>query len=194
MENRNNSRDKKKAKERNALILFVDESSFSLFPNLVKSYFPKGVRAIIKRFLRYKSINVISAISPQGELIYHMRNSRFLGVHMADFLRKLRKAFPRRNLIVIWDRVPTHYAEEVKELLRQLELEKLELYMLPAHSPELNPDEQVWKYLKGETDLRNLACKTFKELKQIIIQYIEELKNNPERIKKMFQHPECAFY
>jgi len=194
MENRKTYRDKKKAKARNALILFIDESSFSLFPNLVKSYFPKGVPAIIKRFLRYKAINVISAISPEGELIYHIRNSRFLGVHMADFLRKLRKTFSRRNLIVIWDRATTHRAEEVKELLRQLEPKKLELYMLPAHSPELNPDEQVWKYLKGETDLRNLACKTFKELRENIVQFIEELKNNPERIKKMFRHPECGFY
>ena len=194
MENRKDSRDKKKAIERNALIFFVDESSFSLFPNLVKSYFRKGIPAYIKRFLRFKALNVISGISPQGEFVYHIRNSRFLGVHMADFLRKLRKAFPNRKLIVIWDRVPTHYAEEVKELLRQLETEKLELYMLPAHSPELNVDEQVWKHLKQETGLRNLACKTFKELKEKIIQYAENLKNNPQRIIQMFQHPECHFY
>lgn len=172
----------------------MDESSFTLFPNLVKSYFPKGVPAVMKRFLRFKALNVISAISPQGELIYSIRTSRYLGVHMADFLRKLRKAFPRRKLIVIWDRVPTHFSQEVKELLRQLEPEKLELYLLPAHSPELNPDEQVWKHLKTETGLRNLACKTFKELREKLTLYIEKLKNNPERIKKMFRHPDCAFY
>ena len=194
MENCNYSRNKKKAKERNAIVLFVDESSFSLFPNLVKSYFLKGTPAIMKRFLRFKALNVISAISPEGELVYSIRTSRFLGVHMADFLRKLRKSFPRKKLLVIWDRVPTHFGEEVKELLNQLELEKLELFLLPAHSPELNPDEQVWKHLKTETGLRNLACKTFKELKEILVQYIEELKNNPERIKKMFRHPDCAFY
>jgi len=176
------------------LIFFVDESSFSLFPNLVKSYFRKGVPAYIKRFLRFKSLNMISGISPQGEFVYHIRNSGFKGVHMADFLRKLKKTYPRRKLIVIWDRAPNHSAEEVKELLSQLETDWLELYMLPAHSPELNVDEQVWKYLKQETGLRNLACKTFKELREKIIQYAEELKNNPERIIKMFQHPECGFY
>lgn len=148
----------------------------------------------MKRFLRFKALNVISAISPQGELIYSIRTSRYLGVHIADFLRKLRKAFPRRKLIVIWDRVPTHFSQEVKELLRQLEPEKLELYLLPAHSPELNPDEQVWKHLKTEISLRNLACKTFKELREKLTLYIEKLKNNPERIKKMFRHPDCAFY
>jgi len=176
------------------LIFFVDESSFSLFPNLVKSYFRKGQPAIIKRFLRFKALSVISAISPEGKLVYHIRNSGFLGVHMADFLRKLRKTYPRRKLIVIWDRATTHHSEEVKELLRQLKNDHLELYMLPAHSPELNPDEQVWKHLKQETDLRNLACKTFKELREKLIQNIEKLKNNPERIIKMFWHPECSFY
>jgi len=176
------------------LIFFVDESSFHLFPTLVKSYFRKGVPAYIKRFLRFKSLNMISGISPQGQLVYHIRNSRFLGVHMADFLRKLRKTYPWRKLIVIWDRSRLHYAEEVKELLKQLKPGLLELYMLPAHSPELNVDEQVWKFLKKETGLRNLACKTFKELKEKVIQYAEELKNNPNRILKMFQHPECGFY
>ena len=176
------------------MIFFVDESSFSLFPNLVKSYFRKGKPAIIKRFLRFKALNVISAISPEGKLIYHIRNSRYLGVHMADFLRKIRKAFPRRKLIIIWDRATTHYGEEVKELLRQLEPDQLELYMLPAHSPELNPDEQVWKHLKQETNLRNLACKTFKELREKLVDNVENLKNNPNRIIKMFFHPDCGFY
>lgn len=161
---------------------------------MVKSYFPKGVPAIIKRFLRFKALNVISAISPQGDLVYHIRTSRFLGVHMADFLRKLRKTFRRRKLIVVWDRVPTHFGAEVKELLRQLEPEQLELFLTPAHSPELNVDEQVWKHLKTETDLRNLACKTFKELRERLIHCLEDLRNNSERIKKMFHHPECAFY
>lgn len=148
----------------------------------------------MKRFVRFKALNVISAISPQGKLVYTVRNSRFLGVHMADFLRKIRKTFKRRKLIVIWDRAPTHFAEQVKELLSQLEREQLELYLLPSHSPELNVDEQVWKHLKTETGLRNLACKTFKELRQILIQYLEDLKNNPQRIRKMFHHPDCGFY
>ena len=158
MENGKNSKIKKKPYN---LIFFVDESSFSLFPNLVKSYFRKGKPAIIKRFLRFKALNVISAISPEGKLIYHIRNSRYLGVHMADFLRKIRKAFPRRKLIIIWDRATTHYGEEVKELLRQLEPDQLELYF-PAHSPELNPDEQVWKHLKQETICEILLVKLSK--------------------------------
>ncbi|MGB0931972.1 MAG: IS630 family transposase [Chitinophagales bacterium] len=184
---------KKKAKERNALVYFVDESTFKLFPNLVRSYFPKGIKAFIKRFLRFKGLNVISAISPEGKLVYHIRNSRFQGRHMADFLRKLRKANPRRKLIVVWDRATAHFSKEVKALLTTLDRDRLDLYLLPAHSPELNPDEQVWKHLKRETGLRNLACKSFKELKEKLVGYIKDLANNKERIKQMFKHPDCAF-
>lgn len=163
MERRKNSRDQKKAKQRNALIFFADESSFNVFPNLVRSYFRKGCPATLTRYLKYESVSVISAISPCGQLIYQIRTSRFLGRHMADFLRTVLKTCSRRKVILIWDGVTTHFSEEVKELLRCLQPEKLELYKLPAHSPELNPDEQVWKYLKGETVLRNLACKSFKD-------------------------------
>lgn len=113
---------------------------------------------------------------------------------MADFLRKILKTFARRKIILIWDGATTHSAKEVKELLRILQPGRLELYKQPAHSPELNPDEQVWKYLKAESTLRNLACKTFKELQEHLIREIKQLENNPDRIIKMFHHPECGFY
>ena len=144
--------------------------------------------------MRFEGLNVISAISPCGKLAYHIRSSRYQGVHIADFLRKLRKEFSPRKLIIIWDGASSHNSKEVKLLLSCLDREKLELYKIPAHSPELNVDEQVWKYLKYETNLRNLACKSFKELKEKLIYNIEKLKNNPQRIIKMFRHPECAFY
>lgn len=92
--------------------------AFRQMSKVVKSYFPKGIRAIIKRFLRFKALNVISAVFPHGTLVYHIRTSRFLGVHMADFLRKLRKTFRRRKLIVVRYKAPTHFGREVKELLR----------------------------------------------------------------------------
>lgn len=175
------------------MIFFADESSFKLLPNLVKSYFRKGVKPVLKQQLMRKALNVISAISPCGKLIYHVRTSGFLGVHMADFLRKIMKLCPHRKVILIWDGATTHSAKEVKELLSMLQPGKLELYKQPAYSPELNPDEQVWKYLKAESTLRNLACKSFKELRKHLLEEIENLENSPERIIKMFQHPECAF-
>lgn len=176
------------------MIFYVDESSFKLLANLVKSYFRKGKQAILNYKLVRKALNVISGISPCGKLVYHLRNSSFLGVHMADFLRKILKTFPRRKIIVIWDGATNHSSQEVKDLLSTLQPGKLELYKQPAHSPELNVDEQVWKFLKAESSLRNLACKSFKELRQKLLEEIENLKNNPERIIKMFQHPECGFY
>jgi len=194
MERGKNSRNKKKAKARNALILYADESSFKLLPNLIKSYFPKGSIPIMEFKLIRKALNVISAISSCGQLIYKIRPSGFLGVHMADFLRQILKSFHRRNIILIWDGASAHRSMEVKELLRTLEPNRLELYQIPSHSPELNPDEQVWKYLKAESTLRNLACKSFKELREHLVREIENLKHDPLRIKKMFRHPNCAFY
>ena len=137
---------------------------------------------------------MISAISTCGKFIYHLRNSGFQGIHMADFLRKILKTFPRRKIILVWDGATAHSSKEVKELLAMLQPGRLELYKQPAHSPELNPDEQVWKYLKAESTLRNLACKSFKELRGHLIREIEQLENNPDRIVKMFHHPECGFY
>lgn len=100
----------------------------------------------------------------------------------------------KRKIILIWDGATIHYAKEVKEFLAQLKPGKLTLVRLPAHSPELNPDEQVWAYLKCQSDLKNFAAKNFTELRQAVREQLDLLGNNPEKIKKMFQHPDCSFY
>lgn len=68
------------------------------------------------------------------------------------------------KIYLIWDGATLHFTEKVKVLLRSLQLGRLTLLKLPAHSPELNPDEQVWTYLKQESDLKNFVVKTLQNL------------------------------
>src|SRR5215468_9320017 len=71
-------------------------------------------------------------------------------------------------------------------------LEDLRIFFLPAYSPELNPDELVWKnvkhdqvgksgLLRGE-DLRDAAWKA-----------LEHLKKAPEKVKAFFGKPDLAY-
>ena len=50
---------------------------------------------------------------------------------------------------MIWDNSPAHRGPEIREYLTTPDL-KLRLVALPAYSPDLNPDEAVWDWVREE--------------------------------------------
>ncbi len=46
-------------------------------------------------------------------------------------------------ILLLWDRAPWHKGETVREVLAANP--RLEILWLPVASPQLNPQEQVWK-------------------------------------------------
>lgn len=136
---------------------------------------------------------LISAISPDGELYYLVDNARFKVNGIISFLKHLTR-YIKRNIILVWDGATVHFAKDVKDFLRTLRDKRLTLVKLPSNSPMLNPSEQVWAYLKCQSDLRNFAAKNFTELRPVVEEQLERLQKQPRRIRRMFAHPECGFY
>ena len=61
----------------------------------------------------------------------------------AQFLLALLENTPDLPLVVFWDRAPWHRGEEVAKVLK--DNPRLEIIFFPAASPDLNPQEHVWK-------------------------------------------------
>jgi transposase len=53
------------------------------------------------------------------------------------------------KLLVVWDGLPVHRSQAVKDFLRQGATQRVHLEQLPGYAPELNPAEGVWNYLKN---------------------------------------------
>ena len=64
-----------------------------------------------------------------------------------DFLKKLR-ADTGQPIIVIADNA-TYHKDGSARRYQQAAPEGIRVELLPAYSPELNPDEQVWNHLKA---------------------------------------------
>ena len=52
-------------------------------------------------------------------------------------------------LIVIWDNGPAHHGPEMREYLTTPDL-KLRLVALPGYSPDYNPDEAIWDWIRED--------------------------------------------
>lgn len=64
------------------------------------------------------------------------------------FLKQLREKYPGL-LIVIWDNGPAHRGEAIRTYLKTPNLQ-LRLVALPAYSPDFNPDEAIWEWVREE--------------------------------------------
>ena len=64
----------------------------------------------------------------------------------AQHLQTLLDAYPDLPILLFWDRAPWHRGPAIVKLLE--ENPRLETVFLPPGSPELNPQEHVWKEVR----------------------------------------------
>jgi len=117
-------------------------------------------------------VGVTAAVNEQGRLCFELtpENETFTSKTFLRFVRKLRKEFSSRKIFLIVDGAPIHIA-------------KLEI--LPAYSPELNPTEKTWSFVK--TKKLNASTATDKEeLHQKAQDIMQILKKDKSRISSFF--------
>ena len=65
---------------------------------------------------------------------------------------------------------------------------QIEVFYLPAYSPELNPDEGVNGDLK-QAVTRKPPARSRSELKRSVISHMRSLSKSPQCVRSLFRHP-----
>lgn len=63
------------------------------------------------------------------------------------FLVKVNRQYPNQKVIMVADNVRYHHAKRLKPILEKYK-NKFQLVYLPAYSPDLNPIERIWWYMR----------------------------------------------
>jgi transposase len=172
----------RQARERDAHLVFVDESGFLLTPTVRRTLAPRGQTPVLPCWDRRDRISAIRCItlSPRRYLpgLYFELlpdNTNVTGEHVVALLRRLKESLPR--LTVVWDRHSIHSkARVVKAFLRANPSVVAEDF--PGYVPELNPDEGVWGWTKYGR-LANLAAADTRELRACVQAELTWLKEYP---------------
>ena len=134
--------------------------------------------------------NVLSIITAEGDLHYSMDDARIDGSRYVAFLRQLLRG-RTRPLIVIVDRASFHRSAVVRRFVRAHRTQ-LRVFFFPTHSPELNPDEQVWNEIKhrrvGKQPVKNKI-----DLKKRLRSALKSLQLKAERIRSYFRLPDTQY-
>jgi transposase len=97
--------------------------------------------------------------------------------HTAMFLERLKTWLPAdgSRIVVIWDGAPWHRAKSVQTKADAL---GIELIPLPGYSPDLNPIEGLWKWMRE--DVTQLCChSSIRGLFDDCKDFIERVNRNP---------------
>ncbi|NNF57641.1 MAG: IS630 family transposase [Rhodothermaceae bacterium] len=179
-----------RAKERGARIYFADEAQVRSDDHSGRTWAPRGETPVVGATGQRFSINLVSAISPEGELCWMRVEGRMNAQKFIDFLAALIRG-RRRPVFVIVDNHPSHKAKAVAKFV-EANKERLELYFLPPYSPELNPDEQVWNHLKNHTiGKRGFYVAT--QLWQMVSEHLEWMGGVRKLIRAFFSEPRCRY-
>jgi len=174
---------KRLARKKRAILYFEDEATIRLTGVLARTWGPKGQR-IVKRVTGLRgTIPVISALNPNGKLIFKLLRKKISSKEVIQFLSQMLKQHPRRHLIVVMDRARPHTSQETTNFIRMNP--RLHVFYLPPYSPDLNPDEQVWNYLKNE-ELKSHKANSTEELRKLSQQKLRRLAKSRTTLRALF--------
>src|SRR3954464_3160357 len=128
-------------------VFFVDEAGVRSNYHAGTTWAPVATTPAVRTTGARFALNLISAISAQGGLRFSVLAGTLTAAGFIAFLQRLRHDAQRAGtgpVFCIVDNHPVHRAKAVDRFVDSTD-GALRLYRLPADSPQLNPDEWVWK-------------------------------------------------
>lgn len=176
---------REQAKKANAAIFFGDEAGVRSDYHSGTTWAPKGKTPVVTATGARFGLNIISAVSAQGEFRF-MTVEGTVNAHVfITFLKRLVHN-AAKPIFLILDGHPSHKAKMVAKFVESLD-GRLRLFFLPPYSPELNPDEYVWNDLKNNTVGRQFVSGP-DALKRAVTGFLRFLQRTPERVRAYFQN------
>ena len=90
--------------------------------------------------------NFYGALNLQTGQEIAMRSDLMNAEVSAQYLEMALEANPDVPIILLWDRAPWHRGKSIDKVLK--ENPRLEIIFFPPASPDLNPQEHVWKAVR----------------------------------------------
>jgi transposase len=135
-------------------------------------------------------MNQIATISNEGKVRFMTYKATMTAALFVEFLSRLIQGASRKIFLIV-DRLPAHEANLVEAWLRGRE-DRIEMFYLPAGTPELNPVEYLNNDEKSEVNAAKLP-ENEHELRSHMQRFLHHLAHLPDHVLSYFQH-RCINY
>jgi transposase len=173
------------ARRKKAMIFFGDEAGVRSDHHAGTTWAVKGKTPVVSSTGARFGLNLMSAVSAQGEFRFMTVNGKVGATRFIEFLKRLIHN-AERPIFLIVDGHPAHKAKSVRRFVESRK-DRLRLFLLPPYSPELNPDERVWNDLKNNAVGRQ-PIDSPKRLYKIVMSHMRKIQKSPDRVRSYFQN------
>jgi hypothetical protein len=135
--------------DRPLMLFFEDEAAFGRMNHVRKCWVYRPTRAIVKKQLVREYLYAFTTVCPQtGETCSII--SPFCNIQaMNALLQQTSITFPKYRIVMVMDSAGWHTT-------KKLEIpENIIILPLPPYSPELNPTEHIWDYIREQKEFNN---------------------------------------
>lgn len=121
---------------------------------------------------------VMGAVEPATGRLFSLIAGRFDARWFGLFLAHLAATYAGELVVLVVDRAGWHTARDLVVPANVI------LWFLPAHSPELNPAEQIWQWLR-EHHTRGALFRTRDDLIATLCRGLNDLADDPARVRSL---------
>lgn len=184
-------------------VFYQDEAGFQTDGTLAYTWGPKGKKIEVKNYGRHGRINLIGAFELGTGIFYGVLTSfKVNAMRFRRFICHLKREMRNDKIMLICDNASFHKAKWFTEW-RNAQHEWLQLEFLPAYSPDFNPIERFWRWMKTEF-IHNQCWKKLKELKKYLVDIINKIplyanslnslmKQENDRFEEIFKYYSIPF-
>jgi transposase len=178
------------AKKDGATIYFADEAGIRSDYHAGTTWSPVGRTPVVRNTGARYSVNMLSAVSAQGELRFMVHDGKVNSQVLSGFCKRLLRDADTPVYLIV-DGYSCHISRATKEFVASTE-GRLKLFRLPSYSPELNPDEWVWKNIKHDR-IGKIGVTSKDDLKAKVASALHRLQKLPQRVRGFFRDPNLAY-
>lgn len=181
---------KERADKEGARIFFADEAGCRTDHHAGTTWAPVGQTPAVKRTGKRESIGMISAVSMRGSMHWMVYEGTMNSELFTEYMDRLIHDITGKVFLIV-DRVGYHRSKETLAWVKRHE-NRIELFFLPPYSPDLNPDEWVWKNVKND-NIAKIVPQGPGHLFEIADRALRVLRASAHKIRSFFADPKLAY-
>jgi transposase len=181
---------RERAERAGATVYFCDEAGVRSDYHTGTTWSPVGRTPVVANTGQRFSVNMISAVTAKGALRFAVYDRNTTAEVFIDFCKRLLHDAAGPVYLIV-DGHPAHRATATKKFVASTE-GRLALFFLPGYSPELNPDEWVWKNVKHDR-IGRTGVSSADNLKAKAIGALRRLQKRPGLVRAFLADPNLRY-
>ncbi|OKL36747.1 IS630 family transposase [Domibacillus mangrovi] len=162
------------------MLLYQDETHIRSYQSLRATWSQSGVQMKVPTYGHHAYVTVFGTVEVGTGKIVTSITSKGKQEQFLEFLQWLLKEYKEKFIILVIDGSPIHRSQLIQGFLEKNQ-DHLMTVRLPPYSPNLNPIERLWKWLKEQV-IANKFHPTKASIEEALKCFLAEVATRPDAV------------